>query len=266
MGKNYRSMLPSGDSQQQGSQIGVRNAEKSRQQEKPDNILQVENKEKVCRKTSQSHTVFFDQQTYERHVKVVIESKMLVGTVNEAVGMLNEQLKRLNGIPVDAMRNNSHKLVNQDVDVAPLEDMNRKAKETLHEVARNIHASSLMSFYTEELTRADREKWQLSEVDKAMIKGGDKTCEYIERKAESHLIRLVSRMEWFPVTYHLVDKAALVVLPVLGYYTGKHHLNDTMVFLWLIAAVPILLLTVIWGINELWNWVDNWKSRTKKGR
>ena len=50
-------------------------------------------------------------------------------------------------------------------------------------------------------------------------------------KAEGHLIRLTSRMEWFPVVYHLVDKVALVVFTVLGYYTGKYHLNDTMAFL-----------------------------------
>lgn len=261
MGKNYRSMLPSGDSQQQGGQFGVRNAEKPRQQEKPDNILQVTNNESTQSLGSSEQPKFFDQQEYERHVKVVIESKMLVVTVTEAVVMLNEQLKQLNGIPVDAMRNNGHKLVNQDIDVAPLEDMNRKAEYTLHEVARNIHGSSLMSHYTEELTKKDRKKWQLSEVDKAMVKGGDKACEYIERKAESHLARLVSRMEWFPVTYHLVDKAALIVFPFLGYYTGKHHLNDTMVFLWLIAAVPIILLTVIWGINELIGWLEEKRPR-----
>lgn len=265
MGKNYRSMLPSGDSQQQGGQIGVRQ-DKPRQQEKPDNILQVINNKVARREDNPQQTVFYKQREYEYHVKVVIESKMLVETVTETVGVLNEQLKRLNGIPIDVMRNNSHKLVNQDIDVAPLEDMNRKTEDTLHEVARNIHDSSLMIRYTEELTKKDREKWQLSEVDKAMMKVGDKACEYIERKAESHLARLVSRMEWLPVAYHLVDKAALVVFPILGYYTGRHHLNDTMVFLWLIAAVPILLVLVIWGVNELWNWVDNWNLKTKKGR
>lgn len=103
----------------------------------------------------------------------------------------------------------------------------------------------------EELTRKDREKWQLSEVDKAMVRGAEKACEMIEDKAEGHLIRLTSRMEWFPVVYHLVDKVALVVFTVLGYYTGKHHLNDDLVFLWLLAAMPVLIVSVIWGINEL---------------
>ena len=91
-----------------------------------------------------------------------------------------------------------------------------------------------------------------------MMKGGDKACEVIENKAEGHLIRLTSRMEWFPVVYHLVDKVALVVFTVLGYYTGKYHLNDTMAFLWLIAAMPVLIMSVIWGINELMAWM-NWK-------
>ena len=31
----------------------------------------------------------------------------------------------------------------------------------------------------------------------AMMKGGETVCEYIEAKAEEHLIRLTLRMEWF---------------------------------------------------------------------
>ena len=117
--------------------------------------------------------------------------------------------------------------------------------------------------YVEELTKKDSEKWQLSEVDKAMVKGAEKACEMIEDKADSHLIRLTSRMEWFPVVYHLMDKVALVVLPVLGYYTGKYHLNDTMAFLWLMAAMPIFIMSVIWGINEVWAWLERRKKKPK---
>ena len=101
-----------------------------------------------------------------------------------------------------------------------------------------VHDSSLMKRYAEELTRKEREKWQLSEIDKAMVRGAEKACEYIEKKADSHLSQLTSRMEWFPVVYHLVDKVAMVVFTVLGYYMGKYHLSDTMAFLWLMAAMP----------------------------
>jgi len=158
----------------------------------------------------------------------------------------------------------TNRLVNQDMDVAPLEDINRSAENTLHEVARNVHDSSLMRRYVEELTKKYREKWQLSEVDKAMVKGAEKACEIIEDKAEDHLIRLASRMEWFPVVYHLVDKVALVVFAVLGYYTGKYHLNDTMAFLWLMAAMPIFIMSVIWGINEVWAWLERRKKKQKR--
>ena len=89
-----------------------------------------------------------------------------------------------------------------------------------------------------------------------MMRGGDKACAYIEKKADSHLSRLVSRMEWFPVKYHLLDKVALVVFTVLGYYTGKHHLDDNLVFLWLLAGMPVLIVSVIWGINELMVWMN----------
>ena len=74
--------------------------------------------------------------------------------------------------------------------------------------------------------------------------------------AESHLSRLASRMEWFPVKYHLLDKVALVVFTVLGYYTGNHHLDDDLVFLWLLAGMPVLIVSVIWGINELMAWMN----------
>ena len=96
-----------------------------------------------------------------------------------------------------------------------------------------------------------------------MMRGADKACEIIEDKAEGHLIRLTSRMEWFPVVYHLMDKVALVVLPVLGYYTGKYHLNDTMAFLWLMAAMPIAMMSVIWAVNELLAWLGKKKSKSR---
>ena len=246
-------MLPSGKSQQQGgdSEIGVRQ-ESPRQQEKPDVILPV-NKN---RKDSQGHAVMYDKKEYERRVKAVLEGNILESTIRDAADMLSQQTERLRGIPLDVMRNNSNKLVNQDMDVTPLEDINRSAENTLHEVARNVHDSSLMKRYVEELTRKEREKWQLSEVDKAMMTGGDKACAYIEKKAEGHLSRLASRMEWFPVKYHLLDKVALVVFTVLGYYTGKHHLDDDLVFLWLLAGMPVLIVSVIWGINELMTWMN----------
>ena len=253
MGKDYRKQLPSGHSQQQGDDSGVRQ-ESPRQQEKPDVILPVINNRAV----SKAHVLLYDRKEYERRVKAVLEGNILESTIRETADMLGRQIDLLNGIPLDVLRNNSNKLVNQDMDVTPLEDINRSAENALHQVAGNIHDSSLMKRYVEELTRKEREKWQLSEVDKAMMKGGDKACEVIENKAEGHLIRLTSRMEWFPVVYHLVDKVALVVFTVLGYYTGKYHLNDTMAFLWLIAAMPVLIMSVIWGINELMAWM-NWK-------
>ena len=261
MGRDYRKQLPSGNSQQQGDNSGARQGS-PRKQEKPDVNLQVINK---C-PADKGHMVLYDPKEYERRVKAVLEGNILESTIRETADMLGQQQNLLKEVSLDAMRNNSNKLVNQDMSIEPLEESNRKAEDALRVVAGNIYASDLMKRYVEEMTKKEREKWQLSEVDKAMMKGGDKACEYIERRVESHLACLMSRMEWFPVAYHLVDKAALVVFPILGYYTGKNHLNDTMVFLWLVAAVPILLMLVIWGINELWNWVDNWKSKNRKGR
>ena len=40
------------------------------------------------------------------------------------------------------------------------------------------------------------------------------------------------------------------------YYTGKHHLDDDLVFLWLLAGMPVLIVSVIWGINELMAWMN----------
>ena len=82
-----------------------------------------------------------------------------------------------------------------------------------------------MKRYVEEMMKKEREKWQLSEVDKAMMTGGDKACAYIEKNADGHLSRLVSRMEW-------------------------------LVFLWLLAGMPVLIVSVIWGINELMAWMN----------
>jgi hypothetical protein len=96
-----------------------------------------------------------------------------------------------------------------------------------------------------------------------MENGAEKACEIIRDKAEAHLIGLTSRMEWFPVVYHLIDKVAMVIFAVLGYYTGKYHLNDDMIFLWLMAAMPIAMMSVIWAVNELLAWLGKKKSKSR---
>jgi hypothetical protein len=267
MRRKYDSMLPSGDSQMQGgnSETGGRQ-ESPRKQEKPHTILQVINKLKALFHGGHKRATLYDQKEFERGVKAVLKGKFLVKSTNEAIEMLKEQQTLLGNIPLDVMRNNSNKLLNQDMDVVPLEETNQFAEDILHQVARNIHDSSLMKRYVNDLAKSDREKWQLSEVDKAMANGAEKACEIIRDKAEAHLIGLTSRMEWFPIAYHLADKVALVVFPVLAYYTGKYHLNDTMTFLWAMAFMPIFVLSAIWGINELAVYLERRKKKTKSRR
>ncbi len=264
MRRKYDSMLPSGDSQIRGgnSETGGRH-DSPRKQEKPHTILQVINKLKALFHGGHKRATLYDQKEYERGVKAVMKGKFLVKSTHEAIEMLIDQQTLLGSIPLDAMRNNSNKLVNQDMDVVPLEEMNLTAEEILHQVVRNIHDSSLMKRYVNDLAKADREKRQLSEVDKAMVNGAEKASEIIREKAEAHLIGLTSRMEWFPVVYHLIDKVAMVIFAVLGYYTGKYHLNDDMIFLWLMAFMPILAMSVIWGINELSAWLERRKKKPK---
>ena len=257
-------MLPSGDSQMQGgnNETGGRQ-ESPRKQEKPYVILQVVNMLKALFRGGQKHIALYDQKEYERGVKAVLKGKFLVKSTNEAIEMFKEQQALLDNVPLDAMRNNSNKLLNQDMDVVPLEEMNQTAEDILHQVAGNIYDSSLMKRYVNDLAKADREKWQLSEVDKAMENGAEKACEIIRDKAEAHLIGLTSRMEWFPVVYHLIDKVAMVIFAVLGYYTGKYHLNDDIIFLWLMAAMPIAMMSVIWAVNELLAWLGKKKSKSR---
>lgn len=260
-------MLPSGDSQMQGgnSETGGRQ-ESPRKQEKPHTILHVVNKVKALFHGGYKRAMLYDQKEYERGVKAVMKGKFLVKSTHEVIEMLIDQQTLLGSIPLDAMRNNSNKLVNQDMDVVPLEEMNLYTECILRQVAENMHDSKLMSRYVEELTKKDREKWQQSQICMTMMKGGETVCEYIEAKTEEHLIRLTSRMEWFPIAYHLADKVALIVFPVLGYYTGKYHLNDTMTFLWAMAFMPIFVLSAIWGINELAAYLERRKKKPKSRR
>lgn len=252
MPRDYRNQFPSGHGQQQGDDNGVRQTESPRKQEKPDVNLQVVNK----RTTDKGRMVLYDPKEYERRVNDIVEGQMLVNLVSNTRDMLGQQMELLSGISLDEIRNNSNKLVNQDMSIEPLEESNRNAETILSKVAGNIYDSKLMKRYVEEMTKKDREKWQLSEVDKAMMTGGERACAYIEKKADGHLSRLASRMEWFPVKYHLLDKVALVVFTVLGYYTGKNHLDDDLAFLWLVAGMPVLIVSVIWGINELMAWIN----------
>ena len=227
MRSKYDSMLPSGDSQMQGgnSETGGRH-DSPRKQEKPHTILQVVNKVKALFHGGQKRAKLYDQKEYERGVKAVLKGKSIVKSTHEAIEMLIDQQTLLGSIPLDAMRNNSNKLVNQDMDVVPLEEMNQTAEDILHQVASNIHDSNLMKRYVINLAKADREKWQLSEV----------------------------------------DKVALVVFPVLAYYTGKYHLNDTMTFLWAMAFMPIFVLSAIWGINELAAYLERRKKKPESRR
>ena len=149
-------MLPSGDSQMRGgnSETGGRH-DSPRKQEKPHTILQVINKLNVLFHRGQKHTALYDQKEYERGVKAVMKGKFLVKSTHEAIEMLIDQQTLLGSIPLDAMRNNSNKLVNQDMDVAPLEEMNLYAECILRQVAENMHDSKLMSRYVEELTKKE---------------------------------------------------------------------------------------------------------------
>ena len=161
MRSKYDSMLPSGNSQMQGgnSETGGRH-DSPRKQEKPHTILQVVNKVKALFHGGQKRAKLYDQKEYERGVKAVLKGKFLVKSTHEAIEMLIDQQTLLGHIPLDAMRNNSSKLVNQNMDVAPLEEMNLYAECILRQVAENMHNSKLMSRYVEELTKKDREKWQ----------------------------------------------------------------------------------------------------------
>ena len=169
MRSKYDSMLPSGNSQMQGgnSETGGRH-DSPRKQEKPHTILQVVNKVKALFHGGQKRAKLYDQKEYERGVKAVLKGKFLVKSTHEAIEMLIDQQTLLGHIPLDAMRNNSSKLVNQNMDVAPLEEMNLYAECILRQVAENMHDSKLMSRYVEELTKKDREKWQQYHLNDTM--------------------------------------------------------------------------------------------------
>ena len=140
-------MLPSGDSQMQGGNSETRGRHDSpRKQEKPHTILQVINKVKALFHGGQKRATLYDQKEYERGVKAVMKGKFLVKSTHEAIEMLIDQQTLLGSIPLDAMRNNSSKLVNQDMDVVPLEEMNLTAECILRQVAENMHDSKLMSW------------------------------------------------------------------------------------------------------------------------
>ena len=111
MRSKYDSMLPSGDSQMQGG-----NSETGGRQEsprKPHTILQVVNKLKVLFHRGQKRAKLYDQKEFERGVKAVLKGKFLVKSTHETIEMLIDQQALLDNVPLDAMRNNSNKLVSQ---------------------------------------------------------------------------------------------------------------------------------------------------------
>ena len=105
--------------------------------------------------------VLYDPKEYERRVNDIVEGQMLVNLISNTRDMLGQQMELLSGISLDEMRNNSNKLVNQDMSIEPLEESNRNVETILSKVAKNIYDSKLMMRYVEEMTKKDREKWQL---------------------------------------------------------------------------------------------------------
>ena len=198
-------------------------------------------------------SISFDQKFYKQDIRGSIAHVTMLASS----GILTDEEKDVIVAGLNGILN--------DIESGALE-IDQTAEDILHQVARNIHESNLMKRYVNNLAKSDREKWQLSEVDKAMANGAEKACEIIRDKAEGHLIGLTSRMEWFPIAYHLADKVALVVFPVLAYYTGKYHLNDTMTFLWAMAFMPIFVLSAIWAINELAAYLERRKKKPKSRR
>ena len=100
MGRDYRKQLPSGNSQQQGDNNGVRQTGSPRKQEKPDVNLQVINN----RTADKGRMVLYDPKEYERRVKAVLEGNILESTIRETADMLGQQQNLLRGISLDAMR------------------------------------------------------------------------------------------------------------------------------------------------------------------
>ena len=41
-------------------------------------------------------------------------------------------------------------------------------------------------------------------------------------------------------------------------------MDDDLVFLWLLAGMPVLIVSVIWGINEVWAWLERRKKKPKQ--
>ncbi len=61
----------------------------------------------------------------------------------------------------------------------------------------------------------------------------------------------------------VINNRAVSKAHVLLYDRKEYHLNDTMAFLWLMAAMPIFIMSVIWGINEVWAWMGRRKKKPK---
>ena len=88
-------------------------------------------------------------------------------------------------------------------------------------------------------------------------------CESSLKNAAEELLEMMesSAGRAAVATEGLLAVVAQIALPVLAYYTGKYHLNDTMTFLWLVAVMPLLAMTTIWGINAVVGWIARRKEK-----
>ncbi|MBO6033903.1 MAG: hypothetical protein J6Q22_21050 [Prevotella sp.] len=189
MARNYRNLLPSGDSRN----------------EQPE----------------QERTIFYDPEEYQRRVEAVTEGRLLEDVVEKTIDLLENQLQQLRSVPMDTLRNNRNKVLSQNINIVPVVEQNAQAAHVLNNVAQTLYNSDLMNRYIDELTRDEREQWQLSEVDKAKIAGGKETVEHIKKKGDEMIARLEQRAVYNSLWKRAVDAATMLSMFCLLLWFGK---------------------------------------------
>lgn len=221
MRKNYRTLLPSGDSQSE--------------QPKKEN------------------PTFYDPNNYQQRVATVTEGRLLEDAVGQAINLLQSQLQQLQAIPMDTQRNNRSKVLNQNVDIAPVVEQNAQTALVLATVAKAIHGSDLMNRYIDQLTRDERERWQLTEIDKAKIDGGNEAVEHIKKKGDEMIQLLQKRAEYHPLWAKAIDRATMLSMFGLLLWFGKtayNPLSGTAIF---IATLIVAFPYVVRGVEMIFS-------------
>lgn len=184
-------------------------------------------------------------------IAVFDQTQQLVDIAEPAADLLDELVKAFDQEldPVKASDSAYRSALAGNVEIEALRAINESLHKTLNTAASRLLDSEFMKRYIAELKKSDRERWVLSEIEKAKIAGAHDAMVVIKKEAGTIMRTLadksVERIKpnggaWITKNMFLVSVIAPIGICFVSYLMGKQYPTVTE------GQVGLLLCAVLW--------------------